>query len=271
MENKKIMYILIAVLIVIIVGVEIYQKSIGSNKNLIKSDNLILNQQYISGLYSIANNKTLANNIGISLYSNQGYTSISNKSPLIVNNKPALVYVGADYCPYCAITRWSLILALMRFGNFSNLHYMTSSASDIYSSTPTFTFYNSSYNSNIISFLDVETNTNRINPSTNYYYKLETTNKIENDTLFAYNFHQAIPFLDFGNKSVQVGAIVSPKIIKGMDWNRILEDMKNPNSVVSQSLIGGANLFTVRICEITNNTPKKVCDQQYVANYEKIG
>jgi len=257
-------------LIVIIVGVEIYQKSNNPNKNLTKSDNLIVSQQYVNELYNIANNKTLANNVGISIYSDKGYKKIFNKSTLIVNNKPALVYVGADYCPYCAITRWNMILALMRFGNFSNLHYMTSGAADVYSSTPTFTFYKSSYHSDIISFLKVETNTNKINPNTNYYYKLETPNKIENDTLSSYGYRQSIPFLDFGNHSIRAGAIVSPKVIKDMDWNQILEKMKDPNSPVAQNLIGGANLFTVRICEITNNTPKNVCEQPYITNYEKV-
>lgn len=271
MENKRIVYVLITLLIVVIVGLAIYQKATANpNTNLTALDGVVVNQQYVNGLYTIANNRTLANKIGIPIYSNQGYQKLFNRSLLIVNNKPALVYVGADYCPYCAITRWSMILALMRFGNFSNLHYMTSGASDVYGSTPTFTFYNSSYQSKVISFLDVETNTNKINPNTNYYYKLETPNNIENSTLFSYNQRQSIPFLDFGNGSIQVGAIVGPGVIKGMNWNQILNNMRDPKSVVAQNLIGGANLFTVRICEITNNTPKNVCGQQYVSNYEKV-
>ncbi len=269
MKIKKIIYILIAVILIVLVGLVVYHKSNVSNTNLVKFDNLPVNQQYMNGLYNIANNKTLANNVGISIFSNSGYHNISNSPPIIINNKPTLLYVGADYCPFCAITRWSIILALMRFGNFSNLHYMTSSASDIYSDTPTFTFYNSSYKSNIISFISTELATNKINPATNYYYTLETANKIENDTLHSYNRKQSIPFLDFGNRSVQVGAVTSPKIIKGMSWNQILTTMKNSKSMITQAIIGSANLFTARICEITNNTPKTLCDQQYISNFKK--
>ena len=30
-------------------------------------------------------------------------------------------YVGAEYCPYCAIQRWALLVALSKFGSFTNL------------------------------------------------------------------------------------------------------------------------------------------------------
>jgi len=30
-------------------------------------------------------------------------------------------YVGGEYCPYCAIQRWALLVALSKFGSFTNL------------------------------------------------------------------------------------------------------------------------------------------------------
>ena len=35
--------------------------------------------------------------------------------------KPELLYIGAEYCPYCAASRWPLIIALSRFGTFKGL------------------------------------------------------------------------------------------------------------------------------------------------------
>jgi len=32
-----------------------------------------------------------------------------------------VVYIGAEYCPYCAVERWPLIVALNRFGTLTNL------------------------------------------------------------------------------------------------------------------------------------------------------
>src|SRR5205807_2939139 len=60
--------------------------------------------------------------------------------------KPEFLYVGAEYCPYCAAERWSMVVALSRFGTFSQLYQTTSSASDVYPSTTTFSFYSLLYN-----------------------------------------------------------------------------------------------------------------------------
>ena len=56
---------------------------------------------------------------------------------------PELLYVGADYCPYCAFERWSTINALSRFGKADNLSLMKSSSTDVYPSTSTFSYYGS--------------------------------------------------------------------------------------------------------------------------------
>lgn len=72
------------------------------------------------------------------------------------SQKPEVLYIGAGYCPFCAAERWSLIVALGRFGAFTNLHLAQSSGTDIYPNTPTFTFYGSSYHSNYLDFEPVE-------------------------------------------------------------------------------------------------------------------
>ena len=53
------------------------------------------------------------------------------------------------------------MVALSRFGTFSGLGLTTSSASDVYPSTPTLTFHGSTYSSDVISFVPVETKTNQ--------------------------------------------------------------------------------------------------------------
>ena len=42
-------------------------------------------------------------------------------SALTSNGKPEVLYMGAEYCPYCAAERWAIIVALSRFGTFSGL------------------------------------------------------------------------------------------------------------------------------------------------------
>ena len=40
---------------------------------------------------------------------------------LTQDGKPRIVYVGAEYCPFCASERWPLVVALSRFGTWNNL------------------------------------------------------------------------------------------------------------------------------------------------------
>ncbi len=68
--------------------------------------------------------------------------SIKTGGPLLTGNgKPEIVYVGGEYCPYCAAERWALSVALSRFGTFSGLRLIHSSSTDVDPSTPTLSFY----------------------------------------------------------------------------------------------------------------------------------
>ena len=52
------------------------------------------------------------------------------RAPLTANGKPEVLYMGAEYCPYCAAERWAMIVALSRFGTFSGLHTIHSAVSE---------------------------------------------------------------------------------------------------------------------------------------------
>ena len=41
---------------------------------------------------------------------------------LTSNGKPEILYIGAEFCPYCAAERWAIAVALSRFGTLSPLH-----------------------------------------------------------------------------------------------------------------------------------------------------
>src|SRR5699024_3771651 len=50
-------------------------------------------------------------------------------------DKPVVLYMGAEFCPFCASLRWPLVLALLRFGDFEGLRYMRSSGTDVHPNT----------------------------------------------------------------------------------------------------------------------------------------
>jgi hypothetical protein len=73
---------------------------------------------------------------------------------------PEILYIGAEYCPYCAAQRWATIIALSRFGTFSGLGNMSSYSNDVFPNTPTFTFVKAKYKSKYLVFKSVEEYTN---------------------------------------------------------------------------------------------------------------
>ncbi|MCL4380816.1 DUF929 domain-containing protein [Candidatus Marsarchaeota archaeon] len=233
-------------------------------------DNAPLHNAQLRALSLIANNETLANKVSFGNVS--GFPiNINVPKALVFDGKPGVLYFGADYCPYCAITRWSLILALMRFGNFTSLHYMTSNATDVYPNTATFTFFNSSYTSRYINFTSLE-------QQTNTHKALQTPTREElllferfdlNNSLVPQYARGGIPFVDFGNTSVLVGAAISPGIIQNDNWTEVISGLSNPSSKYSQAIVGAANIFTAEICAINNNTPALVCSQAYVQTIQK--
>src|SRR5215472_389147 len=77
-------------------------------------------------------------------------------APLTSGGKPEMLYIGAEYCPYCAAMRWPMAVALSRFGTLTSLHGIHSSSSDVYPNTATLTFYKTGYHSPYLSFVPVE-------------------------------------------------------------------------------------------------------------------
>jgi hypothetical protein len=214
-------------------------------------------------LEAIAHNNTLANQVGYGVAtpgSGSNWPAKVTGSPYIFNGKPEVLYVGGEFCPYCAVTRWGLILALMRFGNFTGLEYMQSSPTDYAADTATFSFVNSSYTSSLIHFDGLEL-TNRSEGN------ITTANFTGREQL-AYGKYGSggIPFIDFGNTSVQNGAMVSPIYVHGYTWDQIISNLSTQSSLESQAVLGEADVFTAYICRSnsTLNMTAEACQQPYV-------
>ena len=90
-------------------------------------------------------------------YQNQAYLGAPvvkvNDAPLASAGRPEVLYIGAEFCPYCAGMRWSMAVALSRFGTFATpLRGIHSAPRDADPSTPTLTFYQERYNSKYLTF-----------------------------------------------------------------------------------------------------------------------
>jgi len=203
------------------------------------------------------------------------YYATVNGTALTSNGKPELLFLGGEYCPYCAAERWAMVNALSRFGTFTGLTTTHSSTSDVYPDTPTFTFSKAKYTSNYLTFTSVEEYANyRQGNSSNSntpYVTLQTATTAQSALEAAYDPTGAIPFLDFGNKYVEVGNLspLSPSMLAGKTWAQVAAAMNDPSSSLGKALVGNANFITAGICKLTNNQPASACTpviQQLEAN-----
>jgi len=186
------------------------------------------------------------------------------------DNKPLITYVGAEYCPYCAAERWSLAVALSRFGTFSNLEGTHSSDSDVYPDTQTLSFYGSSYSSPYVDFQAVEEATNQ--PVGNSYQTLQTPTAAQSALMAKYDAQGSIPFIDIANRYVITGASFSPQVLQGLSQSQIAADLSNPNSAVAQAIDGTANDITAAIATVTGNQPSSVGSSATIAAIaQKLG
>jgi thiol-disulfide isomerase/thioredoxin len=177
-------------------------------------------------------------------------------TPLTSAGKPELLYIGAEYCPYCATERWAMAVALSRFGTFSGLHGIHSSSSDVYPSTPTLTFYKSTYRSKYLTFVPVETTTENRNVT------LQTPTAQQNQVYRKYDPQGNIPFIDFGNKYLINGVTFNPQVLQGKTWSQVASALNDESSPIAQGADGAANVITAEICKLTNDQPGNVCTAQ---------
>jgi hypothetical protein len=202
-------------------------------------------------------------------------------TPLLKDSsgKPEVFYLGAEYCPFCAAERWSVVAALSRFGTFHNLSLTTSSSSDVYADTSTFTFYGSTYTSQYVSFVPVETSTRDQNTplQTPTAEQQQLVNTYDSAQYVGQNSAGSIPFIDFGNQYITSGASYSPQVLRAgpsptddpLSAQDIAKALSNPQSPITQNIVGSANYMTAAICKMTNNQPANVCTAAPIPQLEQ--
>ena len=184
-----------------------------------------------------------------------------NGTPLTSNGKPEMLYIGAEFCPYCAAMRWSMAIALSRFGTLSPLRGIHSAATvpgggtEAYPHTATLTFYKSSYSSPYLSFVPVENEKIDHSP-------LQATTAQQQALWAKYN-PNSYPFIDVGNKYMFT-VIYNPQVLAGKSWSQIAAALKDPSSPIAKSVDGAANYITAAICKTSANMPASVCNSQAV-------
>jgi hypothetical protein len=172
--------------------------------------------------------------------------------------KPIVLYVGAEYCPYCAAERWSVIAALSRFGTFKSLTQTTSSSTDVFPDTSTFSFHGSTFTSDHIDFQGVEVQDRSGKP-------LDTPTSTQAAALRRFDTPPymrsagGFPFLDVADQFVLSGASFSPDLLAGKSWADIASLLADPAQPQAKAIIGTSNYITAAVCGTTGDQPSGAC------------
>lgn len=183
---------------------------------------------------------------------------------LTKDGKPRVLYVGAEYCPYCATERWPLVVALSRFGTWNNLSASFSApAPEVNPNTATVSFHGATYSSQYVSFTGYETSTNKM--TNGQWGKLDT---LEGEDLALFQKYNAppyvqssgaIPWINFGGTSIQAGASYNSAVILNKTQAEIATALADPTTDIAKGVNGAANVLTAQICKSTNQQPTAVC------------
>jgi hypothetical protein len=173
------------------------------------------------------------------------------------SGKPEVLYIGADFCPYCGVTRWPLAIALSRFGTLSNLQTTYSAANDTAGpNTPTLDFSHSTYKSDYIDFTGIEYEDGA--------GKVIATLTTQQASLFRTLGGATFPFIDFGGKWAQSGASFPTATLAGLTPEAVAAQLTNSSSKIGSTIQAGAAVFTSAICSMDGGKPASVCGSNAV-------
>jgi len=167
---------------------------------------------------------------------------------LTQDGKPRVLYVGAEWCPYCAGERWALALALGRFGTFTDLGQVRSAKND--GNVASISFHGSTYTSDYLALGSFEVEDRDYQP-------LDLLSPADGE-LFKTVGQSGYPFIDLGGKYM-VNASYDISVLLGLNQAQIVGALKDPRSPVTQAVVGAANVLTARLCELTHDQPAAVC------------
>jgi hypothetical protein len=174
------------------------------------------------------------------------------------SGKPEVLYIGAEFCPYCGVARWPLAIALSRFGTFSGLQTTYSAANDTAGpNTPTLDFRNATYKSDYIDFTGIEYEDGA--------GKVIGTLTTEQASLFKSVGGQTFPFIDFGGKWAQTTAPYGTATLAGLTPEAVAGQLTNSSSKIGSTIQAGADVFTAIICQLDGDNPASVCSAKGVA------
>jgi hypothetical protein len=206
-------------------------------------------------------------------------------TPPPAGTPPEVLFVGSEFCPFCAAERWPLVVALARFGTFQVLHDTVSADASVFPSIQTFTFDGVRYSSPYVSLDGIELYSNQVG-SDRSYLPLAHLTPAQSDLIAAASPRSSagsppVPFLDIGGKMSATSSGVSPALFVGLSLGQIADQVTHPPPPVGargavvvpsvgRAILAAANQVTAGICLATDQRPAKVCRSSGVRQADAV-
>ena len=193
-------------------------------------------------------------------------TVVSGQPLLRAGGRPEVLYVGAEYCPFCASERWPLVVALSRFGHFTGLKDMQSAPLSVFPDTQTFSFVGSAYTSPYLTFTGVELYSDAVD-ARGSFARITTLTPAQAQLLSRYGGRRAgtgslagsYPFVDIGNQMVTSTSAFSPAVLVRQSQSAIAGGLSQADNPTTQAIVASANQLTAGMCAATGQRPSSVC------------
>jgi hypothetical protein len=183
--------------------------------------------------------------------------------------KPAIVYVGSAACPSCAYQQWALLIALSRFGSFSNLGQFVFPAMSEGTPLPvSWSFEGSTYTSSVLTFDPAEIAPFPTTASGGKLLQPQILNQIQakaiDDLEGSSSDGQSLPFTDIANRFWDYGFAVRPSntwyaLLQGLSLGQVAADLNDPSSPVARVIDGAANYMIGDICAVVGRKGAPIC------------
>jgi hypothetical protein len=183
--------------------------------------------------------------------------------------------VGSEFCPFCAAERWPLVVALARFGTFTELHDTSSAAQTVFAGTPTFTFDEVGYSSRYVTLTGVELYSDTTGPD-GTFTRLARLTPAQAALVARYAPRTSgvttgtSPFVDVAGRLVVSTSGFSPALLAGQSQAQIAAEIAKaaprvaePSGTIvpptGQAVVAVANQLSAGICAATGQQPAAVC------------
>ena len=204
-------------------------------------------------------------------------TVVTGQALVTARGKPQILFVGAEFCPFCAAERWPLVVALARFGTFTTLHDAVSAPLTVFPTTSTFTFAGVAYQSRYVTLTGIELYSVTTGPD-GTYTRLARLTPAQAALVSRYAPQAGgpsavtMPFVDVGGQLVAVTSGFSPALLAGQSQVQIAGEVASPSTgatggsgaggtppATGEAVIAVANQLSAGICAATAQRPTTVC------------